>query len=287
LHRDPARLLSVLNERLTHLLPRGQFATFLYAIVDHAAGTLLVASAGSPPPIITAGIEGPSCLFETAGVPLGIAPGLQYEQHIHAFAPGSRLLLFSDGLPEFPNISGDRIGEAGLVAAIDAVKPDLAPGDVIDGLCRLTGIADAAMLPDDTTIICIDRRGDLLPDTCKQCVLSGDIPLLDEDQIGLLREALDPDELAGMLSELPLAARLACEAIEAAVGSEQLEEAQRAAHVLKGTASSFGAARLAEIARKIELELPSIEVVDGIMPLLIETIAKTTAALPLEARKTA
>ena len=174
LHRDPARLLSVLNERLTHLLPRGQFATFLYAIVDHAAGTLLVASAGSPPPIITAGIEGPSCLFETAGVPLGIAPGLQYEQQVHAFGPGSRLLLFSDGLPEFPNISGDRIGEAGLVAAVDAVKPDLAPGDVIDGLCRLTGIADADMLPDDTTIICIDRRGGPLPDTCKQCVLSGD-----------------------------------------------------------------------------------------------------------------
>ena len=113
------------------------------------------------------------------------------------------------------------------------------------------------------------------------------IPLLDEDQIGLLREALDPDELAGMLSELPLAARLAREAIEAAVGSEQLEEARRAAHVLKGAASSFGAARLAEIARKIELELPSIEVVDGIMPLLIETIAQTTAALPLEARKPA
>jgi sigma-B regulation protein RsbU (phosphoserine phosphatase) len=82
--------------------------------------------------------------------------------------------LFSDGLPEFPNISGDRIGEAGLVVAVDAVKPDLAPGDVIDGLCRVTGIADADMLPDDTTIICIDRRGGPLPEACKQCVLSGD-----------------------------------------------------------------------------------------------------------------
>ena len=113
------------------------------------------------------------------------------------------------------------------------------------------------------------------------------IPLLDDDQISLLREALDPDELAGMLSELPLAARVAREASEVAVGSKQLEEARRAAHALKGAASSFGAARLAEIARRIELELPSIEVVDGIMPLLIETIAKTTAALPLKARKPA
>ena len=174
LHRDPGRLLSVLNERLTHLLPRGQFATFLYAIVDHAADTLQVASAGSPPPIITVGHDGPSRLFETSGVPLGIARGTQYEQRFHAFAPGSRLLLFSDGLPEFPDVSGDRIGEAGLLTAIDAAESDLAPGELIDGLCRATGIADADMLPDDTTIVCIDRRGGPLPETCKQCVLSGD-----------------------------------------------------------------------------------------------------------------
>jgi phosphoserine phosphatase RsbU/P len=174
LHQDPARLLSVLNERLTHLLPRGQFATFLYAVVDHAAGTLRIASAGSPPPIIAAGVEEPSRLFEIAGVPLGIAPGIQYEQQVHAFEPGSSLLLFSDGLPEFPNMAGVRIGEPGLVEAVNAGHPDLAPGDIIDGLCRVTGIAGAAILPDDTTIVCIDRRGGPRLESCKQCALSGD-----------------------------------------------------------------------------------------------------------------
>ncbi|WKA29843.1 PP2C family protein-serine/threonine phosphatase [Bradyrhizobium roseum] len=174
LHHDPSRLLSMLNERLTHLLPRGQFATFLYAVVDHAAGMLRIASAGSPPPIIAAGVEGPSRLFEIAGVPLGIAPGIQYEQRIHAFEPGSRLLLFSDGLPEFAGSSGNRIGEPGLVEAVDACHSDLAPGEVIDGLCRVTGITDAVMLPDDTTIVCVDRRGGPLPGSSKQSALSGD-----------------------------------------------------------------------------------------------------------------
>lgn len=113
------------------------------------------------------------------------------------------------------------------------------------------------------------------------------ISLLDDDQIGLLREALEPDELAAMLSELPVTAREALEAIETAVGSAELDEARRAAHVLKGAASSFGAARLAELARKIELELPSIADIGRVMPLLVETIAETTAALPLGTRKTA
>jgi sigma-B regulation protein RsbU (phosphoserine phosphatase) len=174
LHDDPARLLSVLNERLTHLLPRGQFATFLYAVIDHVAGVMRVASAGSPPPIVTDFAEGPSRLFEASGVPLGIAPGILYEQHVHAFKPGSRLLLFSDGLPEFPSVSGERIGEPGLVKEVDAGDSHLAPVDLIDRLCRVTGIADAHILPDDTTIVCIDRRGAPLPDSCRQCALASD-----------------------------------------------------------------------------------------------------------------
>jgi histidine phosphotransfer protein HptB len=111
-----------------------------------------------------------------------------------------------------------------------------------------------------------------------------DISLLDDDQIGLLREALDQDALAAMLSELPLAARQAHAAIEQAVGSQNLGEARRAAHLLKGTSSSFGAARLAEVARRIEFESSSISDVERVMPLLVETIEKTTAALPIEAR---
>ncbi|WKA29844.1 Hpt domain-containing protein [Bradyrhizobium roseum] len=113
------------------------------------------------------------------------------------------------------------------------------------------------------------------------------ISLLDDEQIGLLREALEPDELAAMLSELPLAARHALAAIEAAVKSAELDEARRAAHVLKGAASSFGAARLAEVARAIELDLPSIADIDRTMPLLVEIIAQTTAALPLRTGKPA
>jgi HPt (histidine-containing phosphotransfer) domain-containing protein len=110
------------------------------------------------------------------------------------------------------------------------------------------------------------------------------IPLLDDDQIGLLREALDPGELAAMFSDLPLAAQQALEAIGTATGSQNLDDVRRAAHVLKGTASSFGAARLAEIARVIELELASIAEVDQTMPLLVETVTRTTAALPLDTK---
>ena len=158
LHEDPAALVSMLNERLVRLLPPGQFATFLYVVVDHAAGELRLASAGAPSPIVTNGLHGSSYLVDASGIPLGITGSATYEERVCPFAAESRLLLFSDGLPEFPNGLGTRIGETGLVKEIDGCHPGLKPDEVIDLLCQAAGIKPHSALPDDTTIICIDRR---------------------------------------------------------------------------------------------------------------------------------
>jgi histidine phosphotransfer protein HptB len=104
------------------------------------------------------------------------------------------------------------------------------------------------------------------------------LPLLDDAQLELLREALDEEELRAMLSELPQAAMQAIESIEVAVQSNDIDEARRSAHVLKGVAASFGAARLAAMAREVELEIPSIDCVAKCLPDLIEAVERTAAA---------
>jgi len=104
-------------------------------------------------------------------------------------------------------------------------------------------------------------------------------PLLDAEQIELLREAMGPDELREMFAELPLHARQSQDAIEAALAAHDMDEARRAAHVLKGFASSFGAARLAAIGRLIELDTPSVIAMRQYMPALAETIEATSMRL--------
>ena len=66
-------------------------------------------------------------------------------------------MLFSDGLSEFPD-GGNRIGDDGLVEALDACHPGLTPHEVLVRLCETAGITESKVLPDDTTIICLDRR---------------------------------------------------------------------------------------------------------------------------------
>jgi phosphoserine phosphatase RsbU/P len=158
LHGDPAGLLSMLNERLVRLLPPGQFATFLHVVVGHTEGKLRFASAGAPPMILVPGIAERAALCDASGLPLGIERGTQYQLHQRDFPPDSRLLLFSDGLSEFPDC-GNRIGDDGLVEALDRCGTGLTPHQVLDRLCETAGITENKVLPDDTTIICLDRRG--------------------------------------------------------------------------------------------------------------------------------
>ena len=104
-------------------------------------------------------------------------------------------------------------------------------------------------------------------------------PLLDTEQIELLREAMGHDELREMFAELPVHARQSQDAIAAALAADDLDDARRAAHVLKGFASSFGAARLAAIGRLIELDTPSVVAVRQYMPALAEAIEATSMML--------
>lgn len=158
LHGDPVRFVEMLNARLVPVLPPGQFATFLYVVIDSSADCIRFVSAGAPPSIVTPGLDGRAVLAEASGLPLGVIPGAVYQLHERPFGPGSMLLLFSDGLSEFPDVRGGRIGDEGLRSIVDACHPGLTPSQVIDRLCEAAGVGEDGTLPDDTTVVCLDRR---------------------------------------------------------------------------------------------------------------------------------
>lgn len=159
LHRDPSALLGRLNDALVAVLPCGQFATFLYAVIDMAESRLRFASAGAPSPVLRQP-DGSLSLLDSAGIPLGVVQGSSYQQHEHRFDRGSMLLLFSDGLFEHPGENGDRIGEQGLLQLVERCEAGLAPDEIVTRLREAAGIGIDSWLPDDTMMICIDRARD-------------------------------------------------------------------------------------------------------------------------------
>ena len=108
-HRDPASFLVSLNEALVGLLPRGQYATFFYGVIDTLRNTLTWAGAGAPFPLLLRGDK--DRLIDTTGTPLGLDANSEYSNSMLPFPLGSALFIYSDGMIEADRKEGGEVGE--------------------------------------------------------------------------------------------------------------------------------------------------------------------------------
>lgn len=114
----PGEYMSRLNDKLLHLLLRGQFATMFYGIVDTQSSQLFYACACSPHPVILRKSTGKAELIDGSGPPLGIGMHLYQTQTIN-FATGDILLLYSDAFLETPNAADEYITDKDIMELLE------------------------------------------------------------------------------------------------------------------------------------------------------------------------
>jgi len=96
---DPASALARLDALIERSGP-GTLATVACVAYHPRTGELEYASAGHPPPLLIPP-DGPSRFLEhPLGLPIGVIPDATFERRRITLAPGSTLLLFTDGLVE-------------------------------------------------------------------------------------------------------------------------------------------------------------------------------------------
>jgi serine phosphatase RsbU (regulator of sigma subunit)/anti-sigma regulatory factor (Ser/Thr protein kinase) len=123
----PAGVLKRLDRLIRSLHPEGM-ATLLYLVYDPDGGTASFASAGHPPPLLLDPDDGARYVEDGVSVPLGVLRGASYSERTVALAPGSTLVMYTDGVVE-------RRGEA-LDTGLDLLKSAaVARPDDVDGLC--------------------------------------------------------------------------------------------------------------------------------------------------------
>jgi serine phosphatase RsbU (regulator of sigma subunit)/anti-sigma regulatory factor (Ser/Thr protein kinase) len=96
---DPAAALSRLDALVDRSGP-GTLATVACVAYDPRTGELAYASAGHPPPLLVPPDGPPRFLDHPLGLPIGVIPDASFDQRRATLAPGSVLLLFTDGLVE-------------------------------------------------------------------------------------------------------------------------------------------------------------------------------------------
>jgi serine phosphatase RsbU (regulator of sigma subunit)/anti-sigma regulatory factor (Ser/Thr protein kinase) len=95
---DPGEVLERVNEHLCPDMPEKMFVTCLYGVLEPETGRFRFANAGHDLPYVKTA-EG-SVELRARGMPLGLMPGMPYEEKETVLAPGDSLLLHSDGVVE-------------------------------------------------------------------------------------------------------------------------------------------------------------------------------------------
>jgi serine phosphatase RsbU (regulator of sigma subunit)/predicted ester cyclase len=113
---SPGEVLSRVNETLLSRIPPNMFVTCFYAILDPKSGTLRYANAGHDLPYLHR--NGAAEELKARGMPLGLMPGMGYEEKEIVLEAGEVLLLYSDGLVEAHDPQREMFGFPRLKALV-------------------------------------------------------------------------------------------------------------------------------------------------------------------------
>jgi serine phosphatase RsbU (regulator of sigma subunit)/predicted ester cyclase len=96
---SPGEVLAQVNETLFARIPPNMFVTCFYAILDPSNGRFAYANAGHDLPYMRS--QGGDCEeLRARGMPLGLMPGMSYEEKEAVLNVGEAALFYSDGLVE-------------------------------------------------------------------------------------------------------------------------------------------------------------------------------------------
>src|SRR5215211_4141351 len=105
---SPGEALALANEALYARIPPNMFVTCFYAILDPKSASLTYANAGHDLPYLHR--NGDAEELRARGMPLGLMPGMSYEEREVSLLEGNCVLFYSDGLVEAHNPRGEMFG---------------------------------------------------------------------------------------------------------------------------------------------------------------------------------
>jgi predicted ester cyclase len=114
---SPGEVLEQVNDLLVTDIPPNMFVTCFYAILEPESGRLRYANAGHDLPYLHRG-RGDAEELRARGMPLGLMPGMSYEEKETIVQAGESALFYSDGLVEAHDPKGEMFGFPRLQALI-------------------------------------------------------------------------------------------------------------------------------------------------------------------------
>jgi len=148
--------ISRANKLLYRSTSSEKFATLFYGVLNADRHQLTYCNAGHDPPFLI--IPGKTPLrLETGGIVLSIMEQYSYEEETVSLNPGDVLLVYSDGISEAMNCSGEQFGEE-AIARIAQKNEGLGAENILYAVLDAARIHTGAVPQwDDMTIMIVKR----------------------------------------------------------------------------------------------------------------------------------
>src|ERR671913_336604 len=154
---SPGEVLKRVNDVIVRDIPPNMFITCLYAILDPETGLLRYANAGHDLPYRRRTSNGGAEELRATGMPLGLLPGMSYEEKEIVLERGETVLFYSDGLVEAHDPEREMFGFPRLQGLVGAHRSDGQEmvNFLLSELSRFTG-GDWEQ-EDDITLVTLER----------------------------------------------------------------------------------------------------------------------------------
>jgi serine phosphatase RsbU (regulator of sigma subunit) len=152
---SPGDVLARVNETLVARIPPNMFVTCFYAILNPKSGTLSYANAGHDLPYLRRR-GGEAEELRARGMPLGLMPGMTYEEKEIEIEASEVALFHSDGLVEAHDLEGEMFGFPRLRSLVAEHAEEVSLGDaLLEDLSSFVG--EGWKQEDDITLLTLKR----------------------------------------------------------------------------------------------------------------------------------
>lgn len=157
--KSPAQIMTDANVTICANNKLKMFVTVWLGILELSTGKLIASNAGHEYPVIKQP-DGPfEKLQDKHCFVLGDIDTMKYTEYELTIKPGTKLFLYTDGIPEAENAEDEMFGMDRMLDALNA-QPDASPEQTLGNIHKaVEEFVDGAEQFDDLTMLCMEYKG--------------------------------------------------------------------------------------------------------------------------------
>ena len=161
--KSPADILTMANDTICANNPENMFITAWVGILELSTGRLSCASAGHEYPVLQQP-DGSFVLYKDKhGFVLGGMEGMRYRAYELQLQPGSRIFVYTDGVPEATDAAGGLFGTERMLSALNTAQNESPEGVLKAVRSAVDAFVQQAEQFDDLTMLCLRYCGPKSP----------------------------------------------------------------------------------------------------------------------------